>query len=175
MCLGAVQSCIDPDDHTSVVAHRDHVYAATSIDPKSINTFAYENSSGRWLNVRSFNISLPGFITINVCGTREQVTVTSGHRNKVLVYSLAGELLHEDDTSDSDENMFDWPIVCDVDDSGSVLISDSGNDRLQLMSAQGEFRVVELEPEAYAPHGALLFNKQLYVGSSKAKEVYKYI
>ena len=68
------------------------------------------------------------------------------------------------------------PYISDDDDDGSVLIAEEGNDRLQVMSEQGEFSVLQLQPPVLDPRSAVLYNNNLYVTSTsygKAK-IYKY-
>ena len=76
----------------------------------------------------------------------------------------------------SDTDQFYRPIISDDDDDGSVLIADYYNDRLQVMSEQGEFSVLQLQPPAKWPRSAVLFNNQLYISSNSLgdKRIYKY-
>ena len=55
------------------------------------------------------------------------------------------------------------PYICADDDDGSVLIAGYINGRLQVMSEQGEFSVLQLQPPVSGPRIAVLFNNQLYV------------
>ena len=70
---------------------------------------------------------------------------------------------------------FDISFISAVDDKGSVLIADNGNDRLQVMSEQGECRVLQLHPQVSKPRSAVLLNNQLYVASSGKPSLYKYV
>ena len=94
-----------------------------------------------------------------------------------MVYSLSGELLQTYGARGSrDAGQFDHPYICADDDDGSVLIADWNNDRLQVMSEQGEFSVLQLQPPVSRPLGAVLFNNQLYVVSNPGfgNSIYKY-
>ena len=56
-----------------------------------------------------------------------------------------------------------YPYISDDDDDDSVLIADQLNQRLQVMSEQGEFSVLQLKPPVSQPRSAVLFNNHLYV------------
>ena len=91
------------------------------------------------------------------------------------VYSLSGELLQTYGArGGGDAAKLNGPFIGDDDDDGSVLIADYGNDRLQVMSEQGEFSVLQLQPPISQPCSAMLFNKQLYVISEDDNLIYKY-
>ena len=74
----------------------------------------------------------------------------------------------------SDVGQLDCPFISGDDDDGSVLIADWGNNRLQVMSEQGEFSVLQLQPPVSRPRSAVLFNNNLYVTSYDKKAIYKY-
>ena len=87
----------------------------------------------------------------------------------VQVHSLRGELLQTHVApgrrgAGQSKNRY----ICDDDDDGSVLIADCGNNRLQVMSEQGEFNVLQLKPPVSVPRSAVLFNNQLYLTSGTA-------
>ena len=65
--------------------------------------------------------------------------------------------------------------ICDDDDDGSVLIVDNGNHRFQVMSEQGEFSVLQLQPPVAFSSSAVLFNNQLYVKSAWSNTISKFI
>ena len=62
----------------------------------------------------------------------------------------------------------------DDDDDCSVLIVDWGNDRLQVMSEQGEFTVLQLQPPVSRPRSAVLFKNNLIVASIDKFQIHKY-
>ena len=57
--------------------------------------------------------------------------------------------------------------ICGVDTAGSVLIADRDNNRFLVMSKQGEFCTLELQPEVIRPLSAVVFSGHLYVTSGK--------
>ena len=66
-----------------------------------------------------------------------------------------------------DAGNFGCAYISDDDDDGSVLIVDQCNDNLQVMSEQGKFNLLQLEPPVSARRRALLFNNQLYMTIAK--------
>ena len=65
-----------------------------------------------------------------------------------------------------DAGQLSSPVISNDDDDGSVLIADRDNNRLQVMSEQGEFSVLQLQPSVSEPRSAALFDNRLYVTSS---------
>ena len=53
--------------------------------------------------------------------------------------------------------------ICQVDVDGSVLVTDRGNDRLQVMRADGTWSVLDLNQPVSRPTGAAWCNGSLYV------------
>ena len=92
------------------------------------------------------------------------------------MYSLTGEFLQAYGRPGSDEvGMFNGPLICDVDAAGSVLIADRGNNRLQVMSEQGEFCVLDLQPQVFQPESAVMFSGCLYVTpGARMMSIFKY-
>lgn len=77
---------------------------------------------------------------------------------------------------------FNWPYIVDESgdddddgEEGSVLIAVCDSDRLKVMTEQGEFRRVKLQPPVSQPRGAVLFNGCLYVTSCKDKTLSQYV
>ena len=102
--------------------------------------------------------------------SNNQLKCGSSTDGVIKVYSLSGELLQTYGTSGvGDAGQF----ICNDDDDGSVLITD--NDRLQVMSEQGEFSVLQLQPPVPGPRSAVLFNNHIYVTSTRpSTTIYKY-
>ena len=126
-----------------------------------------------WVKVHSFSVALTGWITLSV--KNNQIKCCSTSDNMIAVYSLSGELLHTYGKSGKgDAGTFDWAFICADDDDGSVLIADHDNNRLQVMSEQEEFSVLQLQPPVSRPRGAVLFNNKLYVTSEDKNQIYRY-
>ena len=179
----------------SVVVHRDRVYAAESryAQPVVLRVFTYNNNSSDdtnssssssnssssdicWQQVASFELSVMAWITLSVVAG-DRVTCCSSSERQVVLYSLpSGQPLttHGTRGSGGGAGQLDLPFVSDDDDSGSVLIADCHNDRLQVMSEQGEFSVLQLQPQVSRPRSALLFDEHLFVTSRDKHAIYKY-
>ena len=159
--------CIAPGRFTSVVVHRDQVYAA---DSKKSQTQVFQRNdimSPRWIKIRSIDhdFNLKGF-TLTLSISNNQLKCCSAGDGIIKVYSLSGELLQTYGKQGcGDAGQLQCPFISDDDDDGSVLIADQGNNRLQVMSEQGEFSVLQLQPPVSEPRNAVLFNNQLYVMS----------
>ena len=166
--------CIDSGFITSVIVHQDQVYAADGINNQT-EVFKQHETSREWLRQRAIrhDFEQTGHIlTLNI--SNNQLRCCSRVTDAVKVYSLSGELLRTYVArgrrgAGRSKNRY----VCDDDDDGSVLIAEEGNDRLQVMSEQGEFSVLKLQPPVSGPSSAVLFNNQLYV-TSRNDTIYKY-
>ena len=153
---------------TSVVARQNQIYAADS-NKKQTKVFQHnETVPPEWLYLRSIyhKFSNRGpVITLSI--SNNQLKCCSAEDGVIKIYSLSGELLQTYGTPGrSDVGQLDCPFISDDDDDGSVLIADCGNNRLQVMSEQGEFSALQLQPPVSRPRRAVLFNTQLYVVSS---------
>ena len=163
-----MKSRIDSGCFSSVAVYQDHVYAARH---SSDEVLVYKHSGG-WKKVHSFNV-IRGFTMLSV--QNNQLKCCSIGEDKISVYSLTGQLLQAHGSRESDDaGKFCCPYICGDDIDGSVLIADWGNDRLQMMSEQGGFSVLQLQPPVSQPRSAVLFNNNLYVVSEDKKTVYTY-
>ena len=151
---------------TSVVAHQDQVYA---VDNHRNLTQVFQlnetSSKAEWHRLRSMQHDFfEEEFTLTLGITNNELICCSEEDPMPSVYSLSGECL---DTYGG-PGRFDasgLAYICDDDDDGSVLIA-NWDDRLQVMSEQGEFSVLQLQPPVSAPRSAVLFNKQLFVTSA---------
>ena len=152
--------CIAPGRFTSVVVHRDQVYAANNTKSR-IQVFQYtDTSSQRWIKIRSIDRDFTDkHVSLTLSISKYQLKSCSANTGIIKVYLLSGKLLQT-------YGKLGCPFISDNDDDGSMLIADWSNDILQVMSEQGEFSALQLQPPVSGPHGAVLFNNQLYVTSS---------
>ena len=171
---------IASSDFTSVVVHQDQVYAA-DCSKNQTQVFQRNDSSSpaEWRQLISIDHDFRDqnfILTLSV--SNNQFKCCSQEDGIIKVYSLSGELLQTYGTRGrGDAGQLDFPFISDDDDDGSVLIADGLNDRLQVMSEQGEFSVLQLQPPVSQPRSAVLFNNHLYVTSSALygkKSLYKY-
>ena len=59
------------------------------------------------------------------------------------------------------------PRLSDIDRSGTLLVSDSGHDRLQTVTSDGEWEIVELNPTLENPRGAARIGRNLFTTSAQ--------
>ena len=163
------KSRVRSGDFSSVVTHQDRVYAASWQDSAPSALYIYEFMKS-WSEVKSFFV-LRGWVTLSV--TDHQITCCSSSESTIAVYSQRGQLLETYGTCGSGGiGQLHWPFITDSD--GSVLIADCRKNRLQVMSEQGEFLTVQLQPPVSQPRCAVLFNSCLYVTSWSTNNIYQY-
>ena len=183
MIICAAEPCRIASGHfISVVVHRDQVYVT---DLENNRTQVYQHSTTPqtgWRQQRYIDHVIdmkrnPNeteyFNTLSI--SNNQLKCCSLEDGVIKVYSLSGDELQTYDTRGSDDaDQLLTPVISDDDDDGSVLITDLSNGRLQVMSEQGEFSVLQLQPPVSQPRDAMLFNDKLYVTSMDDKAIYKY-
>ena len=177
MCVGGdTASRIALGGFTSVVVHQDQVYAAEN-SRNETQVFQRDETS-RLTKTMSINhefTSERNILTLSI--SNNQLKCCSYVDGVIKVYSLlsSGELLQSYDThAQGGAGHFYCSVVSDSDDDGSVLIADWSYDRLQVMSEQGEFSVLQLQPPVPWPRSAVLFNNQLYVTKEQTDVIYRY-
>ena len=123
------------------------------------------SSSAEWRQLRSIDHDFDNkswLLTLII--SNNQLKCCSQNDYAIKVYSLSGELLQTHGRRGTEHaGCLSYPYISDDDDDGSVLIADQRNHRLQVMSEQGEFSVLQLKPVVSGPRSAVLFNNQLYV------------
>ena len=164
---------------TSVVVHQDQVYAADSVKGQT-QVFQHNDSlSPRWTKIRSIDHEFKTkYSTLTLSISNNQLKCCSARDGSIIVYWLSGELLQTYGTSGrGDAGQLACPVISNDDDDGSVLIADRDNNRLQVMSEQGEFSVLQLQPSVSQPRSAVMWKNCLYVASSPltgAHSIYMY-
>ena len=163
-----------------VAVHNNLVYAVGSARHHTVDV--YDSSTWRRLRKMSTpccsknNLSLH---TLNA--TDDRILLCCCDKDKLHVLSHSGELLQthgrsrreatDDDIIGQTESgkpvyrpgVFYGPLLCQVDAEGSALVADCGNNRLQVMRADGTWSVVELGQAMSYPRGAVWCNASLYV------------
>ena len=154
------------------------MYAADYTSNNQTRVFQLNGTkSPKWRHLQSIDhdFSLKNdFLTLSI--SNNQLKCCSYINDIIKVYSLSGELLQTHGTPGRDDGgQLSGSYISNDDDDGSVLIADWGNDRLQVMSEQGEFSVLQLQPPVSEPRSAVLFNNQLYITSTSGHHrIYKY-
>ena len=160
-----------------MVYYKDRYYASQcDFEKDAYAIYIYEyNKSGffkKWKNIHSFNVAVSG-ASLSICD--DVITCCSATGCMIGVYSLRGELLAKYGSPGSGEaGKFISAFTYYGDDAGSVLVCDLSNNRLQVMSKDGGFRVLKLEPAAEQPCSAVLYKNHLYVTCDENSTVCKY-
>ena len=173
--IAGERSLIASEHFTNVVTHQDKVYV-TRYDSDQTQVFQHNNrTSPRWRQPRSIDHDLKTkACTLTVSISNNQLKCCSFVDDIIKVYSLSGQLLQTYGTHGHGEaGQLYRPFINDSDD-GSVLIADCNNGRLQVMSEQGEFSVLQLEPPVSRPRSAVLFNNHVFATSFSEQTIYKY-
>ena len=150
----------EPDKHIDIVQYSQPIKGAKSQEliPTRITTLSADD----------------GLVTLGV--TNSHVIYCQSGSDTIHVESIGGSSgqgstgkVHLD-TKES----LNSPYICDVDDEGSVLIADQGNNKLKVMDKDGKFDDLKLEPDVIAPRNAVLYNGHIYVTSSYDNTIIKY-
>ena len=162
--LGSLQSRINSENFSSVVAYKTEVYAVTLTN--TLFVYVYKASGSRWVKMRSFKVILNGCTTISIWNNNIRCVSDWDHR--MAIYSLKGNLLRTFDTWDwgIGVGQLNCPQICADDKEGNVMITCRNLDTLLVMNDHRECSVVELQPPVSSPTCAVLFNNDLYVASS---------
>ena len=163
--------------YSSVIVHQNQIYAAESAS-REIHVFDYTESALtklRTIKLLFAHNKNKRDATLKMCATNNGLACSSSTHNEIQEYSFSGEFRQIYGRPGSGEaGQLAFPRICDVDTSGSVLITDCDNNRLQVMSEQGEFCVLDLEPEVSGPVSAAIFSGHLYVTSGNRTTIHKY-
>ena len=175
MHIAAGESEIASGDFASVVVHQDQVYAA-DVKKNQVQVFRHNDTASppRWIKLTCIDHDFKKrYLTLSI--SNNQLKCCATIEGVIKVYSLSGELLQTYGTRGrGGAGQLRRPYISDDDDDGSVLIADKFNNRLQVMSEQGEFSVLQLQPPISRPCSAVLFNNQLYVTSWDDAVITKY-
>ena len=116
--------------------------------------------------MRSFKASESGSDVVTLSVKNNQLKCCSANEGKIRVYTSSGQLLQTYGKAGScDAGRFKRPFLCSDDEDGRLLIAVCYNDRLKVMTEDGKFSLVQLQPQISGPRSAVLFNNQLYVAS----------
>ena len=150
-----------------VIFHKNQLYAA---EYSKNEVLVFDCNHAALVQARNIKLRFTdkGFL-LKLCANNNRLMCSSVRHNELHVYSLiSGEFLHAYVRPGNIQQ------ICDVDTRGSVLIADRDNNRLQVISEQEEFHILELQPEVREPNSAVLFKGYLYVTSNDTNAVYKY-
>ena len=112
--------------------------------------------------------------TIYISVSKHHIACCTWKGSSIDIYSLDGEFKKSYGTYGSDVGQLNYPYICDEDDAGNILIADKKNNRLQVMTPQGRFCVVNLTPRMEGPIAAAFYQGSVYVASNDSGVIRKY-
>ena len=151
---------ISKGSYTAVVHHQGRYYAANK-DTKTINVL--ELHADQWKQINSFSIYTDKCSFISLGILKNLIYVCSSSDSRIDAYTLNGVQFITGERGNKAPGELYWPRICDTEASGSLLIVDSWNDRLQVMSAYCQWSIMQLDPHVKKPQSACLVNDTLYV------------
>ena len=156
-----------------VIFHQNQLYAADCYK-NEIHVFDYKRKALTKIRTIKLRYKESSDGVLKMCAANNRLTCSATENHEIQVYSSDGEFLHTYGKFGSvGAGCLDTPLIGDSDVAGCVLVADCNNDRLQVMSEQGQFFVLDLQPEVSKPLGAAIFNDHLYV-ASECKTLHKY-
>ena len=156
---------------TGVVRHQNRYYAANA---NTRTIYVYEHA-GEWKQCHSFSVNSTKehFITLCFANNLLYICLCADHR--IDIYSLSGYLQTSTGSKGSGgPGQLNCPFICATDAAGSTLIADYGNKRLQLLDANEQWMMVQLQPPVERIWGACLMNDTLYVNETNKKLIHAY-
>ena len=152
---------ISKGDFAAVVHHQGRCYAANR-DTKTI--YMFEQYADQWKQIYSFSINTKNGDFISLGILNNLLYVCSFNDNKIYAYTLSGDFQFTTGKYGKEApGELSWSRIFDTNTSGTALISDYHNNRLQVLSASGQWSIVQLDPPVKSPLGACLVNDTLYV------------
>ena len=143
---------------TGVVHH--HRYYAVNRYTSTIHVFVY---TSKWKQRYSWSVDTrKGYTSLGIANNQLYACLQDYHI--INIFSLSGLFKYGTGSKGSGgPGEFNSPLICATDTAGDVLIADYSNDRLQLLKANGQWSIVQLQPPVKNPWGACFMNETLYV------------
>ena len=150
---------ISSDGFNDVCKYAGLVYVASGNEP---TIHVYDPST--WSRIRTLPSACSFFHyynhTLCVIGCRIILACLSTHCIRVLDDSGALHQTHGKKGTEAGE--FSFPKLCSAESDGSMLVADWDNNRLQVFQ-EGEWRVLQLQPQPLRPEDAVVTQHALYV------------
>ena len=155
---------------TSVVRNQNRYYAA---ETRTTTIHVYEYA-GQWFKCHSFSVNATKGHILTMCFANNLLFVCLCADHRRDIFSPSGHLQSSTGCKGSEgPDQFINPHSCAT-DAGAVLIADSYNNRLQLLNANGQWCIVQLQPPVKGPCGACLMNDTLYVNEWSYQQLHAY-
>ena len=160
---------------TSVVVNGSLVFAAAN-DPPEVYVLEYLNY--KWSKIRAFRTNgTPGKAT-TIAISNDNIVSCSLQTNDYYVYNVQGKLQSVFDGPGGDntgkERGFHYPRVSRGDVVGNVLITEPFEYGVHVMSKEGKFYRLKLQPDVKAPRRAVLHKNKLFVIDLLDNKLLKY-
>ena len=156
---------------SGVVRHHNRFYAANKITA-TVHVFEY---ASEWKHCHSFSVNITKNWRITLCISNNLLYACLSGDNRIDMFSRDGHLLSSTGSNGhGGPGQLRCPFICATDAAGDVLIADHTNHRLQLLSANGQWSIVQLQPPVVRPCGACLMNETLYVNEEDRKILHAY-
>ena len=145
---------------TGVVRHQNRYYAA---EAGTTTIYVYEHT-GEWKQCHLFPVNAIHGYTLTLGISTKLLFVGLAGNHRIDIFSLNGRLQSNTGFQGiGGPGQLNLPYICSIDAAGAALIADNGNDRLQLLSANGQWSIVQLQPHVNRPQSACVMNDTLYV------------
>ena len=166
---------ISTDDYVDMAAHDAQLYAAHR-DSHTIHVFDCRT----WKQLRS--ISTPctdtkheyGLYRHTICVNSTHIALSCRDCDTIYILDLHGKFkqshgpaitLTMPSSSECEDSKINYPYICQEDDNGTILVADTSNDRMLVLTAEGHWRRVKLNDDLQCPRSAVWWKGRLYVST----------
>ena len=160
ICTGKPMQ-VSKSDFTAVVHHQGRYYAAHT-NNKTIDVFEQQADQFKQIYSSSIDTTKGSFISLGTSNNLLYVSLAS----KIKAYAPSGAFqLTTSKFGSLTAGELIGPHICNTDASAATLIADLGNNRLQVMSAKGQWSIVPLDPPVKKQINVCLVQDTLYVSN----------
>ena len=126
--------------------------------------FKYKLMDKRWQNVKDLNRDHLRHSWAKLAVSENNTIIYGGSIPDIIceVRATDGELVEIRDRTDAGDGHH---LLCAADASGSILVADKQNDRLQVCVRSGGWAELNLDPPVEHPQSAVVINNKLFVSS----------
>ena len=129
-----------------------------------------------WSNEELHADILFGLHYVTLAVMQSNLFICGLHANKCSRFSLNDNRFYKYDAL-AINNTLGRPFMCDSDENGNILIVDSNNHRVVVVTESGQTGVVQLDYQVSHPRAALLFKDKLFVSTydTRTNYIYKFM
>ena len=137
------------------------MYASTT---ETIRRYTY--SDGAWIKQGHIKLPREGLNTMSE--NNDTITVCYNHSQIIDVLSMSGQQLYTYDLKGTEgAGGLRFPLLCQEDSEGALLVADSFNYRLQLLDNRRRWTIINIGPQQLYPQNAVYVDDTLYVHVGK--------